>query len=117
MRFQFQNVRKDKVVRVSTGIAIILLVIFAGSVVFVHPKLPPLIPLINNVPWGVERLVDKNFLFVLPGIALLIMLINVMVASMLYEKNILLARILSFNTLLFNTLALLALAQIISLVL
>jgi hypothetical protein len=46
-----------------------------GLILFFWKKLPPEVPLFYSRPWGKEQLVNPRFLFLLPGLTLVIFLI------------------------------------------
>ncbi len=117
MKLNFTQVKKDNVIRISAGISLISLFALTILVFLIQSSLPPYVPLLNNMPWGTERLLSKNILLLLPEIACVMVIISTIMVGAIYEKNILMARVLSFNMLLFTVLALLALLQIILLVL
>ena len=117
MKLNFTQVKKDNVIKISAGISLLTLFVFTGIIFLIQSNLPPYVPLLNNMPWGTERLLGKNILLLLPAVACLMVLLSTIMVGALYEKNILMARILSFNMLLFTVLSLLALLQIILLVL
>jgi len=117
MKLNLRKIKEDNVLRISVGISLLSLIAFTAIIIVFQGGLPPYIPLANNMPWGTERLLEKNALYFLPPVAALVTVINMIILGRLYDKNILMARIMSFNTLLFNVLALLALVQILILVL
>ncbi|MCH7951757.1 hypothetical protein IH980_03405 [Patescibacteria group bacterium] len=74
--------------------ALSLLVFLILLIGVVYWRLPPEIPLTYSRPWGVLQLVPSSFLFVVAvGSALLVML-NSILAALLFETEELLARIL-----------------------
>lgn len=117
MKLNFTQVKKDNVIRISASISLLALLALTALIFLIQSSLPPYVPLLNNMPWGTERLLSKNILLLVPGIACIMILISTIMVGGIYERNILMARILSFNMLLFTVLALLALLQIILLVL
>lgn len=117
MKLDYSQVKNDNVIRISAAVSLLSLFVFTGIILLIQQSLPPYIPLLNNMPWGTERLLSKNILLILPAVACAVVLITTVMVGAMYEKDILMARILSFNVLLFTVLALLALVQIILLVL
>lgn len=45
-------------------------------ILIIGQKLPPVLPLLYSRPWGQDQLVPFNYLFLVPGISLLFLLIN-----------------------------------------
>jgi hypothetical protein len=63
-------------------------------------RLPPYVPVFNQMPWGNERLVETPGIFIPLILFLIVFLINFAFASFLYSKNSpLLARIVASVTL------------------
>lgn len=81
---------------------------FLGSVFFVFidliyvllslPKLPPFVPLFNQMPWGLARLGTKEQIFIPISVALFISVVNFVLSIKTYEKSPLLSRILSITS-------------------
>ncbi len=75
--------------------------------------LPPEVPLLFSKPYGVEQLVSKQFLAILPGIVTVLFIINTRVASLTLEKDKLLAYIVLWSQTVFGLLASITLLRII----
>jgi len=91
------------------------------SILFFWRKLPPEIPLFYSRPWGKEQLAKPLFLFLLPGLTLVIFLINfaflVLVKTRLEEKDAsLLKKIIETTNFAFSLFCLITLLKIILLV-
>jgi hypothetical protein len=69
-------------------IALILIVVF-------YTKLPPVIPIFQQLPWGYDRLGTKETIFIPLGISLLLFVVNFLFSAMYYERLPLVARMLS----------------------
>ncbi|OGD62349.1 hypothetical protein A2160_03815 [Candidatus Beckwithbacteria bacterium RBG_13_42_9] len=75
----------------SSSLSIKFTLIFLGLswlilVLFWH-KLPPQVPLLYSRPWGEDQLLAKPFILILPGLATLLTLINLRLASILFQKE------------------------------
>ncbi len=106
----------DNLIKISM-IASIGLIVFQSVLMFLFSSgLPPYVPFLNSQPWGEERLFPSYILYFTPLLLLSIFLINNLISARLYKKNTLISRILSFNSLLFIFLGLMAYVQIIFLV-
>lgn len=81
-----------------------------------YNNLPPLIPLFNSLPWGESRLAFSQFIFLVPAVSIIVILLNLYIAKLIYTKHTLVARILTVNGFLISLLGFLALAQILLLV-
>ena len=53
----------DKLIRQTSIVSLILLVISLASVLLFFPHIQPFVPLFNQATWGVLRLSDKTMLF------------------------------------------------------
>lgn len=116
MKDNFRLLFSDVIVRISLIASLLLIFAQAALIVFFYFRLPPLIPVLNSQPWGNERLYGSGVTLLFPVILLLILIINVIISSFYYKKHSLIARILSFNSLICIILGLLAYLQIILLV-
>ena len=57
---------------------------------FFWTKLPPQIPLFYSHPWGEEQLATPAFLFLLPGLSLLVLILNLFLGILFAEEKIIL---------------------------
>lgn len=116
MKNSYKIIFADRVVfyaLIFSFFGILVQTIFSG-IQFIN--MPPIIPLFNSLSWGQERLVNKIFIFSVPGFLLLTVLVNFFFVSQLYKKNPLLSRMLLFNVLLGVFLSGIATVQIFFLV-
>lgn len=63
--------------------------------------LPPKLPLFYSLPWGDEQLVSHIQFFIIPGIIVLITLLNLIVSLHLHEQQLFFKKILLIGTLVF----------------
>lgn len=100
MKGLFKKINADKIIRLATyisfGFIFIHLIIIGVFYIF----LPPVLPLFNQMPWGIERLGIKIEIFLPLFITLLFVILNISLALRIREKMPLLARILSITGLL-----------------
>jgi len=116
MKSNFKLLLLDKIIKYSLFASVFLILfqlIIAGLFL---TKLPPLIPLLNSKPWGNSRLYPSITILLIPLLLIVGFIVNNLLSAVYYKTNTLAARILSFNSLLFILLSLLALVQIIFLV-
>jgi len=78
--------------------------------------LPSEIPLFYSLPWGELRLVNCNYIFILPGFSIFFAMINNILAVSYYSSINVLSRLLTIFSLLFSLFSLISLIQIIILV-
>lgn len=116
MKNNFNLILSDKIIRLSIFVSIALIIIESFLVLFFYTSLPPLIPFLNSKPWGEARLSQSTVFLYIPIILITIFLVNNILGGTIYKKNVLIARILSFNALLFVGLSLIAVFQIMFLI-
>ncbi len=71
-------------------------------IIIVWTFLPPQVPLFYTRPWGEEQLVHPANLFILPGLGLLVFLINLFILSFVPKEEKLISQILISLILVFN---------------
>ena len=116
MKGNFNDMLKDKMVRMLLAIAFIFLIVHIFFIALFYPKLPPYIPFFNSMPWGEARLIPSFLLLSLPIVLITVFICNVAIALSLYRKFPLIARVVQFNSALFIFLSFLAYLQILFLV-
>jgi hypothetical protein len=116
MKGNFRLIFADKFIKISILTSIFLILIQVILIVLYLSSLPPLIPLLNSQPWGFSRLYPSQSILLIPPVLVTVFSLNYLLSALFYRNNILISRILVFNSLLFIFLALLAFVQIIFLV-
>lgn len=119
LKFMKNNLKlifSDNIIKISSILSITLIIFQTILVLIFYSKLPPLIPFLNSQPWGELRLFNPSIIFFLPVIYILIFFLNNILSALYYKKNTLVSRVLSFNSLLFISLGVLAFIQILLLV-
>jgi hypothetical protein len=116
MRESFRLIVSDKFIKISILFSIIFVLLQVLLIAIFLPKLPPIVPLLNSQPWGFSRLYPANAILAIPPIIILTFIVNNILSAVFYKKNVLISRILAFNSFLFIFLALVAFIQIIFLV-
>lgn len=96
-------------------LAMVVWLIEVLLIIIVWTFLPPQVPLFYTRPWGEEQLVHPANLFILPGLGLLVSLINLFILSFVPKEEKLINQILISLILVFNFLSLITLIQIIRL--
>lgn len=86
------------------------------AIIFSWRSLPPQVPLFYSRPWGEEQLATPASLFILPGLSLIIFLINSALSLFLDEEEKLGRSLLTGTAMLFSLLCLITLIKIIRLV-
>lgn len=116
MRDNIKLLLNDKLIKIAIFTSFILIIVQTILTFIFSPNLPPLIPLFNSRPWGTERLFASTAIYFLPVSFVIVFLFNNILSASIYKKNTLTSRILSFNSLLFMLLGILAFMQILFLV-
>lgn len=116
MKKNFKTLRKDKLVfRLFILSFLILLTTFIICLLN-YSKLPPLLPIFNQLSWGMDRLAFTPGIFIPPVLSLLIFITNIFLSAFSYEKSPLLARLFAVTTTLTSLLTLLFVFRTITLI-
>lgn len=113
MKEKFSTVLSDQFVRISLLLSILFIVPLITIIIVTYGSLPPLIPFFNSMPWGEQRLIGSNITIILPMLLVAIFVGNVLLATFVYTKYVLISRIVLFNCFLILLLGLLAYLQIL----
>lgn len=104
MKKYFEYVRRDRLIfRLFTSAFVSLLVTAIISLIS-FPKLPPLIPIFNQLPWGPERLSGNFGIFIPSLLVFVISILNLILCGYIYSNSALLSRIFAFTTFLLSLL-------------
>lgn len=106
MKELFATLTADKITRSSMAVAMTFFILTLGFIVLTYSKLPPVIPLFNQLPWGVERLGNRLSIFLPLIVGILCSFTNLLLASITYNTMPLVARILSVTSFLIALLCL-----------
>jgi len=117
MKEFFKNIRNDKVFLGSFFLTLFLFIISLIYIILLYNKLPPYIPLFNQLPWGYERLGTTIMIF-LPVITVLVIAIgNIILSSIIYNKTQIVSRILAATSFLIAFLSFLFTIRTVQLIL
>lgn len=106
MREHFKTLTADNITRSMMATTIVLFVVQLGFILFFYQNLPPVIPIFNQLPWGVERLGTQLSIFLPFIIALICSVTNFTLASITYDTMPLVARMLGVTSFLVSLLCL-----------
>ncbi len=110
-------VKADKIVRWGMTFSFVLLLFQAGILALFFQKLPPAIPLFNQLPWGESRL-GATYEFLLPlVITSVFFLFNYILLRKLYITMPLVSRIIGITTLLASLLSFIFIVRTLQLIL
>lgn len=107
---------KDKIIRACLQFGFILLTAQLVILALFWTKLPPQVPLFYSRPWGKEQLVSPIALLILPTISFLVILANIIVASLVPKEEKLASQLLLIFATVFNFLCLVTLFKIVTLI-
>jgi len=102
----FRTLTADKITKYTMAATI---VIFAIQLVFLainFGNLPPVIPVFNQLPWGIERLGTRLSIFFPLTAAFICSGTNLILASITYESMPLIARVMGFTSFLVSLICL-----------
>lgn len=116
MNASFKEILSDKIVFWGILSSLFLLGFAVVYVFLFYKSLPPVLPIFNQLPWGEERLGDKQKLFLPLEITLFILISNVFFSKFVYKHIPLFARILCATSLLICLFALLFIIRTVQLV-
>lgn len=98
MKKLFKDLRKDTVTLWGFIISILCILLSIISIGIFYTSLPPFLPVYNKLPWGYARLGTRLEFFIPVGLTILFAAINIIVSGIIYKKEVLLARIACFTT-------------------
>jgi hypothetical protein len=107
MKNPFRNIRQDRLVSRLFIMSLILIVLTVIFILLNYTKLPPLLPIFNQLPWGERRLSETPGIFIPSLVAVFILIMNVIASSFIYPSSPLIARILAVTSFLTSLLTLL----------
>lgn len=100
MKNFLRNIKSDKTTYIAFSVAIIILVTIFIFVLSFYGRLPPFVPVFNQLAWGEERLGTPIALFIPILIAFFIFIFNLIVSELIYERIPLVARMFAGTSLL-----------------
>lgn len=107
MNARIKKLFADTIVLASFIAVIIILIAYIIFLLLTFQKLPPVVPLFNQVPWGEGRLATKMQLFLPFGIASAIVIINTGIVLFFSSDTPLVTRLVSLTNVLVAIFALL----------
>lgn len=106
----------DRLIKRLLLASLVLIILTALFAVFNYRKLPPLIPVFNQLPWGVDRLSNTWGIFIPILFSLIIFVFNFFAAGIVYSESPLLSRMLGITTFIATLLSLLFVFRTITLI-
>lgn len=115
MKRFFKDIARDKTIASAYLINILFILGSVIYILFFYGKLPPFVPIFNQLPWGEQRLGNTLTVFIPIVVALLISVVNLFASALIYKKIPLISRMLSAISLLTGILTFLFSIKTISL--
>jgi len=116
MKKYFNSLKKDRLIfrlYIATFILISITVVY----VFLNlSKLPPLIPVFNQMPWGEERLSSTLGIFIPSIITSAIFFVNIILSAISYTTSPLISRLIAITSFLTSLLTFLFIVRTIQLI-
>lgn len=117
MKELFKNLKQDKTTFLGFSVAGIIIATSLVIILLFYGRLPPFLPMFNQLLWGDQRLGTTFTIFIPLLVSLLIFGINLIMSALIYNKIPLLSRILAITNLLTTILTFLFVVKTIVLIL
>jgi len=98
MKKLFNHIKEDRLLFSSFLFSAILLFLSTILIGIFYTHLPPFLPLFNSLPWGYARIGIKLAFFLPILIGWIIVVINSILCSVIYERIVLLSRFVGATT-------------------
>jgi hypothetical protein len=115
MKELFKDIKNDKTIISAFYINIFFIIANVALVLLFYGKLPPLVPIFNQLPWGEQRLGITPTVFIPVLTSLLILIINIFISALVYKNVPLISRILSAISLIIGILTFIFISRVITL--
>lgn len=116
MKNFFKDILADKTISLAFFVNIFFIIAGVIYILFFYGKLPPFVPVFNQLPWGEQRLGTQITILIPPMISLLILIINIFIGTSIYKKIPLISRMLAAISLLTGILTFIFIIKTISLI-
>lgn len=90
----------DRITALSFFATVVFILITLLFILVTFTKLPPFVPIFNQLPWGEDRIGAKIQMFLPIAITTMIFIINFFLSCLIYKKMPLVARLLCISGLL-----------------
>ena len=116
MKEFFKDIKDDKTIISAFLMNFYFIAVTIIYILFFYGKLPPFVPIFNQLPWGEQRLGNQITIFIPILISLLISAINIIISASIYKKIPLISRMLTAISLLVGILIFLFIIKTITLI-
>lgn len=107
-------IKSDKFFLLPAVLTILLFLAVATTMFISSEKLPSQLPLLYSLPWGQDQLVKKVDFMLLPGILIILLVINSLLAWQLHKSQYILKRVLTLSLVLFDIIGLITILKILT---
>lgn len=116
MKELFKDIRKDKTIFSAFFANIFFIILTLAYILIYYGKLPPFVPIFNQLPWGEQRLGSTLTIFIPVGVSLVIFAINIFISAFIYKEIPLISRMFAAISLLAGILTFLFIIKTITLI-
>lgn len=116
MKKYFNTLKKDRLIFRLYISVFILIVLTITYILFNLSKLPPLIPVFNQMPWGEERLSSTFGIFIPSIITSVAFFVNIILSGISYSTSPLISRLIAITSFLTALLTFLFIIRTIQLI-
>lgn len=116
MKEFFKDIAQDKTIAFAVIVNTLIVIATIAYILFSYGKLPPFVPIFNQLPWGEQRLGNTFAIFIPAFVALLIFSVNIPISTIVYNKTPLISRMLFAISLLVGILTFLFTIKTIALI-
>ncbi|MBI2031504.1 MAG: hypothetical protein HYT08_02705 [Candidatus Levybacteria bacterium] len=116
MKEFFNDIKNDRVFIGGFSLAFVLILLSTIYVLLSYTKIPPYIPLFNQLPWGYDRLGTRLMIFLPIALAFTTAIGNIIFSSIIYRKTQIVSRMLAATGLIVAFLSFLFIVRTIQLV-
>lgn len=116
MKRYFKYLTRDKLILRLYILTSMLIVVTLLYIFINYDKLPPLLPVFNQLPWGERRLSATPGIFIPSVIVFIIFVFNTFVSAIIYSNSPLISRMLAITSFLTTLLTFLFTVRTIALI-
>lgn len=116
MRRYFKYLKEDRLILRLYILAFVLIVATVAYIFINYNKLPPLLPIFNQLPWGERRLSVTPGIFIPSIIVSVIFVFNTFISAIIYSNSPLISRMLAITSFLTALLTFLFIVRTIQLI-
>lgn len=116
MKRYFDHLKKDRLILRLYIATFVLILVTAIYILVNYSKLPPLIPIYNQLPWGVERLSSTLGIFIPSVLTVFMLILNTVLSAISYSTSPLISRLIAITTFLTTLLTFLFIIRTIQLI-